>query len=154
MTNIFGTSSFMIHYWFRSRFMPLYYTLPYLHWAVEIQAEKKNLIFIKIEIMENGTISLREINRKERITQWMSEWATQPMPLPAPIYGRRWLSVWSESLPLCQSCPWNYLITTWSTVANWSSMTGPCLTAMTIWWEVIYLPVIFLWVLPPVKMMT
>lgn len=76
------------------------------------------------------------------------------VPPPLPICSRRWVSVWSKSLPVCRSRPWNYLITTWNTVANCCFLIGPRLTAMTIWWEVIYLPAIFPWVMSPVKMIT
>lgn len=75
-------------------------------------------------------------------------------PTPLSICSRRWVSVWSKSLPVCRSRPWNYLITTVNTVANCCLLIGQCLTAMAIWWEMIYPPAIFFWVMSAVKMIT
>lgn len=76
------------------------------------------------------------------------------VPPTLSICCRRWVSVWSKSLPVRWSRPWNYLITTLNSVANCCLLIGQHLTAMTIWWEMIYPPAIFSWVMSPVKMIT
>lgn len=52
-------------------------------------------------------------------------------PPPPPICGRRWVSGWSKSLPVCRSHPWNYLI-----------MTGTL-------WQIGALPLAHAWLLWP-----
>lgn len=131
--------------------LPFFFYFYYLN-RVESQVEMFYVHDTKKQTNQqtNSIFTIHHIEHGE----WKRRQSHIVVQAPLSICCWRWVSVWSKSLPVCWSRPWNYLITTLNTVANCCLLIGQLLTAMTIWWEMIYPPAIFPWVMSRVKMIT